>query len=503
MRGKGNGIVSLPSIQRLTRATAVATIGGYLVLAAFVLPWATRPGPQLPGIIPFFVAGLLVAELAVSFLLFFAFRDKRSWSLLLLACGYLYSGLMTIPHLLTFPGALLSQSQVLGTQQSTGWVFLLWILGYALMCAAAVVAEALFPTSRIAPEQVSAATVMSAALTTVAVAFVFLLATVGSEYLPPLLVQSTWTPVNLALSTLTIVLLVSTIGVILSKLRESDDIFLWLAMALAAIAVANLLSAFGGARYTIGWTLGRVSWVISGATLFLYFMRESARHQKLLAQANEVLEQRVTARTAELTRSLSERDLLLREVYHRVKNNLQLVDSLIGFQASRIKADDVRSDLGELRKRVHALGLVHQQLMQSSDLATLDVRSFLEKLCLNLGAASSVDQHTTRVSVTKAEELHVPLDFAIPLALLTTELVSNALRNSTNGGRVDVSLLKIPPDTFNLTIAEVGVGQGAVDAEADDRIVSALVAQLGGRMTVSRDGHTVTTVAMSRPDLRR
>jgi two-component sensor histidine kinase len=501
---QGDGIVS-PSAQKPARARAIAIIAGYVVLAALVVPWATRPGPELPGIIPFFVAGLLVAELAISFLLFFAFRDKRTFSLLLLGSGYLYSALMTIPHLLTFPGAFFSQGPVLGTQQSAGWVFLLWILGYALMCAAAVVVEAWFPTSRTAPEQVSAATAVSAGLTTVAVALVLFLATVASEHLPPLVVQSSWTPVNLGLSSFTIVLLVATIGVILSKLREADDIFLWLAMALAAIAVANLLSAFGGARYTVGWTLGRVSWVISGATLFLYFMRESARHQKLLAQANEELEHRVAARTAELTRSLGERDLLLREVYHRVKNNLQLVDSLIGFQASRMKGDDVRSDLTELRKRVSALGLVHQQLMQSSDLATLDVRDFLERLCLNLGAASAVDQHKTRVSVTNTAPQSVPLDFAVPLGLLTTELVSNALKNTLNGGRVDVSLLKTAPDALNLTIAEVGFVKPEREAngEVDARIINALVAQLGGRMTVSRNGSKSTTVVMPPPELRQ
>ena len=123
-------------------SATVAAIGAYLALAAGLVPWATKPGPELTGLIPFFVAGVLVAELATSFLLFSAFSERRTWPLLLLGCGYLYSGLMSIPHLLTFPGAVLAGRSVIGTAQSTAWIFITWILGYALATALAVVLEA-------------------------------------------------------------------------------------------------------------------------------------------------------------------------------------------------------------------------------------------------------------------------------------------------------------------------------------------------------------------------
>ena len=100
-RAQGDGTMGRGS------ATIVA-IGGYLALGAGLMPWATKPGPELTGLIPFFVAGVLVAELATSFLLFSSFTERRTWSLLLLGCGYLYSALMTIPHILTFPGAVLA-----------------------------------------------------------------------------------------------------------------------------------------------------------------------------------------------------------------------------------------------------------------------------------------------------------------------------------------------------------------------------------------------------------
>jgi PAS domain S-box-containing protein len=118
--------------------------------------------------------------------------------------------------------------------------------------------------------------------------------------------------------------LVATVVFILARLGNADEIFLWLAMALTAIAAANMLSAVGGGRYTLGWTLGRLSWVISASVLFLYFMRRYARHQRLLVRTAEVLERRVAARTSELEtssaqlkRSLDERNVLLRDVQHK------------------------------------------------------------------------------------------------------------------------------------------------------------------------------------------
>jgi hypothetical protein len=74
------------------------------VIVLGLLPIAAKPGPNIPGFVALFVAGFLIMELSTSFLLFARFREARNWSLLVLSCAYFYSGLMTIPHLITFPG---------------------------------------------------------------------------------------------------------------------------------------------------------------------------------------------------------------------------------------------------------------------------------------------------------------------------------------------------------------------------------------------------------------
>ena len=221
------------------------------------------------------------------------------------------------------------------------------------------------------------------------------IATAGIDHLPALVAGGQWTALNLTLNHLAVAILGGAVLVILTRLRHADELYLWLALALTAIAAANILSGAGGGRYTLGWTLGRLSWVVSASVLFLYFMRQAARQRWQLAETNERLEQRVAVRTAdlqsandELAQAVNERELLLREVYHRVKNNLQLVDSLLGFQSRRLGPGEARAALEDVRRRVNALGLVHQQLMQSPNITTLDLRTFLHTLAANLTTAS-------------------------------------------------------------------------------------------------------------------
>ena len=149
---------------------------------------------------------------------------------------------------------------------------------------------------------------------------------------------------------------------------------------------------------------------------------------------------------------MNERDLLLREVYHRVKNNLQLVDSLLGFQWARIGPGEARAALEDVRMRVNALGLVHQQLMQSPNITTLDLRTFLHTLAANLTTASGGG--TEVVAASDPEPLPVNLDFAVPLGLLVTELVSATLGKVTGAGRVEISLRTDAAGMLRLTVTQ-------------------------------------------------
>jgi two-component sensor histidine kinase len=204
----------------------------------------------------------------------------------------------------------------------------------------------------------------------------------------------------------------------------------------------------------------------------------------------------------DLSATLAQRDLLLREVYHRVKNNLQIIDSLLLMQSRRLDDPEARAALSALRSRVYALGLVHHQLMGSPDLKTFDVGPFLEVLSRNIVQASG---DGVRLSV-EAEALAVGLDFAIPLGLIVTELVTNALKHAfvTDSGKILVALRLTDDGHVVLTVADngqglKGAGRDSGGGSLGTTIINGLVAQLRGHVMIQDQGGVQVEVRLPAP----
>jgi two-component sensor histidine kinase len=237
-------------------------------------------------------------------------------------------------------------------------------------------------------------------------------------------------------------------------------------------------------------------------------LRES---EAQVRQSNLELESRVAERTAELlqanlqlTDALAQRDLLLREVYHRVKNNLQTVDGLIVMQARQVVDPAAKKGLLDLRSRIFALGLVHQQLMGSDDLKTFDFAPFLRELSANIVEGGASDEVTLSVN---AAPLDVGLDFAIPLGLLVTELVTNSLKHAFPDGKGNIDvLLERDEATVALVVADNGAGSAKADSPADAArpalgasIIRGLVAQMHGTLVVRSENGTRSEIRVPAP----
>ena len=218
-----------------------------------------------------------------------------------------------------------------------------------------------------------------------------------------------------------------------------------------------------------------------------------------LQEAKSDLEIVVEERTAALT----QRDLLLREVYHRVKNNLQIIDSLLLMQARALTDPDAKTALENLRSRVYALGLVHHQLMGSKDLETFDVAPFLEELSRHLLEGAGGPDVSLSV---RAAPLRVGLDFAIPLGLLVTELVTNSMKHAfgSGGGAIEVALDNAEAGQVVLQVADNGLGykpaaRGGPARSLGATIIEGLVEQLKGVLTISTDGGTRSVIRLPAP----
>ena len=192
--------------------------------------------------------------------------------------------------------------------------------------------------------------------------------------------------------------------------------------------------------------------------------------------------------------ALREKDVLLREIHHRVKNNLQVIDSLLGLQSARINDPSVQEILREGQNRVRSMALIHQTLYQSNDFAEVDFARFLESLVRTLASSYGLDGERVTLTVD-ADPVTLPIDAAIPCGLAVNELVSNALKHAFPGqarGQITICLRVDDDGTVaTVTVTDNGIGlPDTLDISTTPtlglQLVSLLTDQLGGSFTVQR-----------------
>jgi PAS domain S-box-containing protein len=163
---------------------------------------------------------------------------------------------------------------------------------------------------------------------------------------------------------------------------------------------------------------------------------------------------------AALSDSLKEKEVLLRELYHRTKNNMQVISSLLGIKADLINDESVKSILNDMGGRIRTIALVHQKLYQSKNLSRIDLGDYIKDLSnLLMDSYSSL---SGRVSLNlNLENVNVLIDTAIPCGLIINELITNAMKYAfpgNIGGEINISLFKANDDLITLIISDNGIG---------------------------------------------
>jgi two-component sensor histidine kinase len=234
-----------------------------------------------------------------------------------------------------------------------------------------------------------------------------------------------------------------------------------------------------------------------GAADFLVKPLVPAIVRAKVAMFAEMYRQRV-----QIESSLREKSVLLREIHHRVKNNLQIISSLLNLQASR-QSSDVRMLFVETNARVRSIALVHEQLHRSDDFSAIDIYSYLK--ALTSGLLQTYGTLRTDVRVDGAASA-LTIDTAIPCGLIVNELVSNALKYAfpnERSGKIAVSLNE-ESDCMTLQVCDDGIGiPDTVDiARAPTmglQLVRSLAQQLGGTIDLERDHGTRVRIRFPRP----
>ena len=203
--------------------------------------------------------------------------------------------------------------------------------------------------------------------------------------------------------------------------------------------------------------------------------------------------------------SLAEKEVLLREIHHRVKNNMQVISSLLNLQAKGIEDPRLSKMFQESQSRVRAMALIHEILYQSGQLARIDFGEYVTKLATSLVRMYGTEPGRINLSV-RAENVTLGIDDTVPCGLVINELLSNSLKYAFRDGRTGEIRIEAEPvtnDRIKLVVRDDGIGIPAeVDIRNTDtmgmRLVIGLVeSQLGGDVTLDRSQGTCFTVTFA------
>ena len=235
------------------------------------------------------------------------------------------------------------------------------------------------------------------------------------------------------------------------------------------------------------------------ATAFMVIEQQEAA----LQLANVGLEAKVRDRTASLEQSLAEKEVLLREVHHRVKNNLQVIVSLLNLQSDEVADGPALHALAESKGRIKSMMLIHEKLYNSRNLAELDFEDYIENIVSDIFSTYGADQERIGFQI-EATVRKLDLDAAVPCGLIINELVTNAHKHAFPSGRigglVSVRLSEDGKGEYELTVADNGVGLPAqIDMTAAStlglRLVSGLATrQLKGTIAITREQGTSVSI---------
>jgi two-component sensor histidine kinase len=205
--------------------------------------------------------------------------------------------------------------------------------------------------------------------------------------------------------------------------------------------------------------------------------------------------------------SLAEKEVLVREIHHRVKNNLQVVSSLLSLQAGTEASVRTVDVLEEAQRRVKVMARIHENLHRSDDLASINARYHLNTVMEDTISSSGYDAQGISRHLD-ADDIIFDVDHAVACGQIVSELLSNSLKHAFPNGRsgsIEVSLHRRDGGIIELTLADDGIGLpesfdlGRVET-LGVRLVHALARQLGG--TVKFDGSVGTTVQVTFPETR-
>jgi two-component sensor histidine kinase len=277
---------------------------------------------------------------------------------------------------------------------------------------------------------------------------------------------------------------------------------------LIGFAVALLAVFFAAERGVGRWIvyLQRVAAIYARGRFTIRPLRVERAPPEIreLAETLDHMAATIVARDASLHDSLAQKDALMREIHHRVKNNLQVISSLLSMQERALTDQVARQAMSDTRQRISALALIYRAVYQGADIKHVDLRPFLEELTGQLLAGDMSAHGSVRTEV-RADRLVIDPDKLAPLALFAVEAVTNAQKHalSQSGGKLTVEFTVRGPEA-ELIITDDGGGRNAPPDPEDIKgvgrtLMNAFARQLRGRCTLERNDQGGLTARLMFP----
>ena len=237
-------------------------------------------------------------------------------------------------------------------------------------------------------------------------------------------------------------------------------------------------------KYKLGGIMGLFIIAIGGLALW-----QLKKKNNRIASQNQVI-----------SKSLTEKDILLREIHHRVKNNLQLVSSLLTLQGQSIDDKTARLAITEGKNRVRSMALIHQNLYNKENLTNISVKEYLEKLTQELFYTYKIDADKIKLKLD-IQDLDLDIDTLVPLGLIINELITNCLKYAfpdNREGLLEVKLYK-KEQQLVLNVNDNGVGYDQNHTRSSSfgsTLISALTEQLEGKLDIESGNGTNAAITI-------
>ena len=205
------------------------------------------------------------------------------------------------------------------------------------------------------------------------------------------------------------------------------------------------------------WILGiSITIIVLILITIALFLLQSLKNKKIVSEKNDLLKESITLTTEQIAKN----DLLLKELHHRVKNNLQLIYSLLNLQKRRNSDLEIKSNLSTVQNRIQTMALVHENLYNSGNFESVEAFKYVETLATHLKSIYKQENRNIKQNIDIDTTIQLPIEQIISLGLIINEIISNAYKyafNQNNGSTLDISLAKIN-NTIILEISDDGPG---------------------------------------------